>query len=336
VLWAFSVDFFFGNGDGTFQKGPSVSAGTFRVFLTIGDFNQDGKFDLVDRGCNIFHPTSCSTSIMLGNGDGTFQSPQAISDISGALAADVDGDGKLDLVGSGLVVALGNGDGTFSPPLTFAAGTSPVLAKVVDLDGDKAPDLVAFNASDNAITVLRNIGTDFSLSASPLSPSSVTRGQSATSTVSLSLLNAFDNPVGLSCTVSPAQAGSPSCSLSSNTVSFDSGGKASATLTITTGSSSASLIPTRPYDRDSQLSRLTWLPVAGFAFMGAGLNFGLSRKRKLLVYLAGAVMFVGLLSQLACGGGGASSSPNSTSYMVTVTGVSGSTQHSTTVIVKVQ
>ena len=45
-------------------------------------------------------------------------------------------------------------------------------------------------------------------------------------------------------------------------------------------------------------------------------------------------MFVGLLSQLACGGGGMSSATGSTSYTVTVTGVSGSTQHSTTVTLK--
>ena len=121
VFWGLSVDFFFGNGDGTFQNGPSVFAGTLRFFSTIGDFNQDGKADLIDGGCNIFKPMSCTTSLRLGNGDGTFQTANAIPDISGAVvpvAADVNGDSSLDLIGASsdrtqLVVLLGNGDGTF-------------------------------------------------------------------------------------------------------------------------------------------------------------------------------------------------------------------------------
>jgi VCBS repeat protein len=335
-------DILLGNGDGTFRSGPSLPLELFTSFDLTEDFNGDGKVDLLATHCGLFGH-GCSEQLLLGNGDGTFTGLSGLDVlVSGAYTpADFDGDGKLDLAGittvngnAVAVVFLGNGDGSFQAAANFPASSSLRVALADDLNGDNAPDLVMIN-SDNSIGVLLNSGTDFSLSASPLSPSSVTRGQSATSTVSLSLLNAFDNPVALSCTVSPAQSGSPACSLSSNTVSFDSGGKASATLSIMTGSSAASLIHP-PYNRDSQLSRLAWLPVAGFAFVGAGLNFGLSRKRKLLVCLAGAVMFVGLLSQVACGGGGASSGPGSASYTVTVTGVSGSTQHSATVTLKVQ
>ena len=162
------------------------------------------------------------------------------------MAADVNGDSNLDLIGTSsdhtqLVVLLGNGDGTFQQALTFAAGANPTIGFVADLDGDKAPDLIAINASSNSVSVSLNTGTDFSISASPLNPSGVSAGQTTTSLVSLDLLNAFDNPVSLACAVTPVQAGSPTCSLSSNSVAFDSAGKASATLTVTAGSAVASL-----------------------------------------------------------------------------------------------
>ena len=342
AFWGGTVDFFFGNGDGTFQKGPSVFAGGLRFFSAIGDFNADGRVDLVDGGCTIFSkPMVCTTSLRLGNGDGTFQTANAIPDVSGAVApevADVNGDGNLDLIGTSsdrtqLVVSLGNGDGTFQQSLTFAAGTNPAIALVADFDGDTAPDLVAVNSGANAISVLLNTGTDFSISAPPLSPSSVSPGQTATSTVSLNLLNAFDNPLSLACAVTPAQAGSPTCSLSSNSVNFDPGGKASATLTITAGSAVASLrVPHAARGGPNPFS-LSWLPVAGFAFMGISLGCTCSWKRKGNLF-AVATVVTGLILLLGCGGG--SSSPPPANYAITITALSGSTQHSTALTLTVR
>ena len=335
------VDFFFGNGDGTFQNGPSVFAGSLRFFSTIGDFNQDGKVDLIDGGCSIFKPFTCSTSLRLGNGDGTFQTGNAIPDASitsAEVAADVNGDSNLDLIGTSsdrtqLVVLLGNGDGTFQQALTLAAGTNPFIGLVADFDGDKAPDLVAIN-SDAAISVLLNTGTDFSISAPPLSPSSVSAGQTATSTLSLNLLNAFDNPVSLACAVTPVQAGSPTCSLSSNSVTFDPAGKASATLTVTAGSAVASLLGPHPDVQDSLPFRFIWLSVAGFAFMGIGLSNRSSQKKNLLNFLASTIVVAVLIPLVACGGGSGSHPP--VSYTITITAMSGSTQHSTAVTLTVQ
>jgi hypothetical protein len=341
VFWGISVDFFLGNGDGTFQNGPIAIAGTIRFFSTIGDFNQDGKIDLVDQGCELLHHNNCSTSIRLGNGDGTFQTPNAIPGVSGAVAAvaaDVNGDSNLDLIGTSsdhtqLVVLLGNGDGTFQQALTFAAGATPFIGLVADFDGDKAPDLVAVN-SDAAISMLLNTGTDFSISAPPLSPSSVSAGQTATSTMSLNLLNAFDNPVSLACAVTPVQAGSPTCSLSSDSVTFDPAGKASATLTVTAGSAVASLLGPYPYVQDSLRFRFIWLPVAGVAFMGIGLSNRSSQKRNLLNFLASTIVVAVLTPLVACGGG--SSSPPPVRYAITITAMSGSTQHSTALTLTVQ
>jgi hypothetical protein len=341
VFWGNgTVYFFFGNGDGTFQNGPSVFAGTFRFFSIIGDFNKDGKIDLVDQGCEFLHPKNCSTSIRLGNGDGTFQPRNAISDVSGAvvlIAADVNGDSNLDLIGTSsdrtqLVVLLGNGGGTFQQALTFAAGTSPRIDLVADFDGDKAPDLVALDSGANAISVLLNTGTDFSISASALSPSSVGPGQSATSTLTLTLLNAFDNPVSLACSVQPSQAGSPACSLGSNSVTFDPAGKASATLTVTAGAAAASLrVPSTTRGISNPVS-LGWLAMAGFALIGISLGCTPARKGK-RNSLAIASLVAGLILLAGCGAGG---SPPPVNYKITVTAKSGSTQHSTVVTLTVQ
>jgi hypothetical protein len=98
-LNAKTVAILLGNGNGTFQ--PKVSYPTTNgasigpTAMTTGDFNGDGKIDLAisDQGDN-------SVSILLGNGDGTFQSPLEFttgSFATGVAAGDFNGDGRLDL-----------------------------------------------------------------------------------------------------------------------------------------------------------------------------------------------------------------------------------------------
>ena len=83
-----------GNGDGTFQTGLVVSNSQSSV--AIGDFNGDGKPDLVIAN------DSGSAQLLSGNGDGTFQAPVTVSSIpAGNLpvlqTGDFNNDGKLDL-----------------------------------------------------------------------------------------------------------------------------------------------------------------------------------------------------------------------------------------------
>jgi hypothetical protein len=271
VFRLYHVDLWLANGDGTFRQG----GGLVQSGVTAGDFNGDKKDDLVAHPnviC-IFHPCGggpIPSYLYLGNGDSTFQPVISIGQDVQA-AADFDGDGKLDLVGTStssngsaqIIVLLGNGDGAFQQAVTV---NSNGLSQVLDVNGDGAPDLVLI--VNNSIGLQLNVGTDFSISASTLSASTLSPGQSATSAISLSLLTLFDNPVSLACSVQPAQAGAPSCSLSSNSVTFDGSGKAMATLTINAGAGVAA----RNSFQSSINEGLLWLPVAGFAFLGAGFS----------------------------------------------------------------
>ncbi len=122
-----TVSILLGNGDGTFQA-PIVTPGqsnTGYTGLTIGDFNQDGNLDIIT---NYVNSSDSGISLLLGNGDGTFQSPVNTSlpiyfQYGCGNAGDYNGDGKLDLLcfsQTSIAVLSGNGDGTFQ-----AAVTSP-------------------------------------------------------------------------------------------------------------------------------------------------------------------------------------------------------------------
>ena len=332
-FWGISI--LLGNGDGTFQTGMGFLVAFFTGHPVAADFNQDGKPDVVVVAAGFGE--AARVFLLPGNGDGTFQNQIDVGFADAVVVADFNGDNKPDLVGALLQAGtvslwLGNGDGTFQAPSSFAAGSSPGSPMAADLNHDKAPDLVFTNSDNNTISVLLNtVGTGFSILASTPTPGTVSRGQSATSTVTLKLLNAFDNPITLTCSAQPAQS-APTCSLNPSSVTFDANGNATATLTINTGAATASLAPSSVRHNTRPL-RYLWLPVAGFALLGTGLGSGRSSRRRLMVYLLGGILFGGLIFQSACGG---SSGPHSQTYTITITGTSGSTQHSTAVTLTVE
>ena len=111
------------------------SAGTAPVFVAAGDFNGDGKLDLAVSsgtfGVGI-------VSVLLGNGDGSFQpalSSPAGNNPGAIAVGDFNGDAKLDLVVTNLntnnvSLLLGNGDGTFQAPRSFQIGRASCRERV--------------------------------------------------------------------------------------------------------------------------------------------------------------------------------------------------------------
>jgi Bacterial Ig-like domain (group 3)/FG-GAP-like repeat len=157
-----------GNGDGTFQAAVTYDTGALESkAVAVADLRGDGKLDLVVANfcaagtCDNVGDQAGSVSVLLGNGDGTFQTPAIYSTddlgTDAVAVADVNGDGKLDIavssycsvpdtvdcLGEGAVaVFLGNGDGTFQGSTqwrTQSTGTGSVL--VTDVNGDGKPDL---------------------------------------------------------------------------------------------------------------------------------------------------------------------------------------------------
>jgi hypothetical protein len=134
----------------------------------VGDINGDGNPDLAvaNRGSN---DVPGSVSVLLGNGDGTFQAPLNLAVDSGpnsVAVGDFNGDGKLDLatansgsypdfVGT-VSVLLGNGDGAFQAARTFGVGAGPYSVAVGDFNGDGRPDLATASTYDKNVSVLIN------------------------------------------------------------------------------------------------------------------------------------------------------------------------------------
>lgn len=141
-----------GNGDGTllaprvYEVGANPSAGG------VADFNADGKVDLAVVDSAAFSSENGTISILLGDGNGTFQSavnyPVGRDPTSIALG-DFNGDSRFDLAvanfGTGSVSILsGRGDGTFLPAVNYNAASTVFLA-VADFNGDSKPDLAVAN-----------------------------------------------------------------------------------------------------------------------------------------------------------------------------------------------
>jgi hypothetical protein len=154
------------NSDGTFQAGvpyalKGVSGSCSASQVITADFRKVGKLDLA-VGCAYNGETG--TDVLLGNGDGTFASAVLYSaGASGIAAADMNNDGKLDLIvtgppGNDVSVLIGKGDGTFktTPISTPVSGNIAGSIVVADLNGDGKLDVAMSGGWTGVLVLLGN------------------------------------------------------------------------------------------------------------------------------------------------------------------------------------
>jgi VCBS repeat protein len=169
------VDIFLGNGsggvgDGTFAPYVAFPAGTSPYRIAVGDYNHDGRPDLV--ALNNTYSAPGLTVLLAQGAAGSFTATQFISlsnAPAGLVSADFNEDGILDLAatvydGGYLAVMLGQGsgglgDGSFGPPSYIATTAGAFDIQAADLNDDSILDLVTCG-NGGGVDVHLGLGSD--------------------------------------------------------------------------------------------------------------------------------------------------------------------------------
>jgi len=168
-----TLSIFLGVGDGTFNLPTTVAVGAGPAWVATGNFHltsdTTNNVDIL-----VANQNANTLSLLLGNGDGTFQAAQSITTgkmPSSIAVADFNNDGLSDLavVNQGdntIGIYLRNTDGTFKPPALIATGTKPtsIVAGAFNPNSNAIIDLAITNSSENTLETYigKGDGTFFS------------------------------------------------------------------------------------------------------------------------------------------------------------------------------
>lgn len=195
-----------GNGDGTFQPLVNWAIPGVAAALQVGDFNNDGNLDIAATASAAGDTSIC---VLLGQGNGSFQSPPISSVGLGFYVfatGDFNSDGKLDLAsgssadlyGGNLAIFLGDGTGSLNASAVGVAGVSVDNASIagggtaLDINGDGYPDLIMGTGNEplGAATVMLNCGLRCTNTAVMSSATSPVFNQPVTFTATVTSANA--------------------------------------------------------------------------------------------------------------------------------------------------
>lgn len=154
-----SVGVLIGNGDGTFRPAVTYASGGYSVSVAVADVNGDGDLDVVVADQCAPCGVTNGVGVLLGNGDGTFQSVQMYSSGGGnvyaVVLADLNDDGKPDAVAvhtndSTVGVLLNNAPFCTTPPVVTLSATPKSLWPP---NGNMVPVTVSGIAADTGCTI---------------------------------------------------------------------------------------------------------------------------------------------------------------------------------------
>jgi hypothetical protein len=157
----------------SFAAQQTFAAGARPQALAVGDFNGDGRPDLVVANFNDGTVSVFLNTAPAGAAAPTFAAPQTVvvgSFPASVVVADFNGDGRPDIavandVATGTMSVLlntsaaGAGVPTFAAAQTFAVGPNPQSIAAGDFNRDGRPDLVVANFGGSTVSVLLDTTT---------------------------------------------------------------------------------------------------------------------------------------------------------------------------------